>query len=111
MKMWRIAKVCILVTALLAPTAPAWAQGASGALISQAMGWVSQGIGTAQSLIGAKQSYELQKRNMDQMQQQQQLQNQQAELQQYRCPPGQTPALVTFTNGSHTVTCITTPQP
>jgi hypothetical protein len=101
------AKVLILAIGLLVPTAPAWAQGASGALISQAMGWVSQGIGTAQSFIGAKQSYELQKRSMDQMQQQQQ----QAELQQYRCPPGQTPALVTFTNGSHTVTCITTPPP
>jgi hypothetical protein len=107
MKTWRIAKVCILATALLTPTAPAWAQGASGALISQAMGWVSQGIGTAQSLIGAKQSHELQKRNMDQMQQQQQ----QAELQQYRCPPGQTPALVTFANGTRTVTCIATLQP
>ena len=101
------AKVIILAIGLLVPTASAWAQGASGALISQAMGWISQGIGTAQSLIGAKQSYELQKRSMDQTQQQQQ----QAELQQYRCPPGQTPALVTFANGSRMVTCIAMPQP
>jgi hypothetical protein len=100
-----ILKAIILAIGLLSITAPAWAQGASGALISQAMGWVSQGIGTAQSLIGAKQSYELQKQNMDQMQQQQQ----QAELQQYHCPPGQSPALITFANGSRTVTCITAP--
>src|SRR5215469_2512199 len=100
-------KAMILALASLSLTAPAWAQGAGGALIGEAMGWVEQGIGTAQSLIGARQSYELQKRNMDEMQQQQQLQNQQAELQQYHCPPGQTAAMVTFANGSRTVTCMT----
>ena len=104
-------KVMLLALALLAVTTPAWAQGAGGALIGEAMGWVEQGIGTAQSLIGARQSYELQKRNMDEMQQQQQLQNQQAELQQYHCPPGQAPAMLTFANGTHSITCVTTPQP
>jgi hypothetical protein len=102
------AKVVILTIGLLAITAPAWAQGASGALISEGMGWVQQGIGTVQSLIGAKQSYELQKQSINQMQQQQQMQNQQAQLQQYRCPPGQSPAWLVFANGSRTVTCTPT---
>jgi hypothetical protein len=104
----RTTKTMVLALGLLTLTSPAWAQGAGGALIGEAMGWVEQGIGTAQSLIGAKQSYELQKRNMDEMQQQQQLQNQQAELQQYHCPPGQAPAMLTFANGTHSITCVTT---
>jgi hypothetical protein len=106
MKLRRTAFTVILSMALLASTAPAWAQ-AGAAAISQGVGLVEQGIGTIQSLMGAKQSYDLQKRSMDQIQQQQQ----QAELQQYHCPPGQTPALVTFANGTRTVTCITAPQP
>jgi TolA-binding protein len=96
----------ILIVGLLSMTAPAWAQSAGTAIISEGMGWVMQGISTVQSVISAKQSYEMQKQNM----QQQQLQNQQAQLQQYRCPAGQTPALLTYPNGSRNIIC-TTAQP